>query len=344
MPIVSVVIPSYNHSRFIGNAVQSVLGQSENDLELIVVDDGSTDNSLEVLSAISDPRMRVFPQSNQGAHAAINRGLELATSEYLAILNSDDFYHPQRLEKLVGILKQHPEAGMIGSYIQVIDSEGVPLGIKHGYHDLEPWTLPDPGRSFRSGEDLRMVLLTENFWATTSNYIFSHEWLSRVGPFRPLRYAHDWDFALRIANGARLLMVPEPLMSYRFHQTNTIKENQVAMIFEICWILAVHLPQAIQTDWFQAKEQATRFDQLLNSIYVYQSERILSLMLLQNLSQNLDLALDLLKPENPLRASYIEYIKAQVEKNSPSSGRNQAEPNSKRSIVKKMASVITRGI
>lgn len=309
MPLVSVVIPSYNHAKYIAAAVESVLNQTERDLELIVVDDGSKDNSLEILSRFSDPRIRIFPQENQGAHAAINHGLDQASGMYLAILNSDDLYFPTRLQKLTGILRQHPETGLIGSYIQVINREGVPLGVKHGYHDLEPWPLEHRARSFRAGEDLRLVLLTENYWSTTSNYLFSRSWFEKVGPFQPLRYVHDWDYALRLAAKSRLLLIPEPLLSYRVHTTNTINENQAAMVFEICWILAVHIPRAAKTDWFQSIDPANRFDQLLNSIYVFGCERILSLMLLQSLSEKPDLASDLLYPDNPLRAAYIEYIK-----------------------------------
>ncbi len=101
MPEISVVIPSYNHSSYIDKAVASVLNQTFDDLELIIVDDGSTDNTLEVLEAYSDPRLKIFSQENQGAHAAINRALELAEGKLLAVLNSDDFYHPERLEKAV---------------------------------------------------------------------------------------------------------------------------------------------------------------------------------------------------------------------------------------------------
>lgn len=313
MPLVSVVIPSYNHEAYVGAAVQSVLNQTLRDLELIVVDDGSSDKSLAVLEGIRDARLKVFAQANQGAHAAINRGLDLASGEYLSILNSDDLYHPQRLEKLVGVLREHPQAGLAGSYVQVIDSLGAPLGIKHGYHDLEPWALSCPERSFRAGEDLRVVLLTENYWATTSNYAFSRRWFEQVGTFRPLRYAHDWDFALRMAQRAELLMLPEALLSYRVHSSNTIRENQAAMIYEICWILAVHLPQARETAWFKARESSIRFGQLLESIYTYRCDRVLALLLVQDVARNAQLALELLRPENPLRARYIEFIQAGLE-------------------------------
>ena len=97
MADVSVVIPSYNHAAYIREAVDSVLSQSLSDLELIVVDDGSQDESLDILAGYSDRRFHLYTQLNQGAHAAINRGLHAAAGDYLAILNSDDAYHPQRL-------------------------------------------------------------------------------------------------------------------------------------------------------------------------------------------------------------------------------------------------------
>src|SRR3972149_549215 len=105
MPEISVIILSYNHAAYIGHAVESVFAQSNTNFELIVVDDGSTDNSLEVLTGFSDPRLKVLTQSNQGTHATINRGLHEATGKYLAILNSDDLYHPDRLTKILEVLK-----------------------------------------------------------------------------------------------------------------------------------------------------------------------------------------------------------------------------------------------
>ena len=114
MPEISVIIPSYNHAPYIGYAVESVFSQSYTDFELIVVEDGSTDNSLEVLSGFSDPRLRVLTQPNQGAHAAINRGLRAAMGEYLAILNSDDLYHPLRLAKMIEALKADRQVGLVG--------------------------------------------------------------------------------------------------------------------------------------------------------------------------------------------------------------------------------------
>lgn len=313
MPEVSVVIPSYNHEAYIAEAVNSVLEQTIKDLELIVVDDGSTDRSLDILAAISDPRMRVISQENQGAHAAINRGLGEASGEYLAILNSDDSYHPQRLETIIAALKARPQAGFAGSYIQIIDSQGSDLGVKHGYQDNHPWLLQFPELSFRAGDDLQAALLTENFWSTTSNFVFNRMVYQQTGQFRPLRYAHDWDYALRISQNTRMFLLPEPLVRYRVHPRNTIRENQAAMIFEICWVLAVHLPQHMADETFiNTHPIAQRVEQLLNSIYTYGMESVLSVMLVQRLYDNLDLALQLLDPNDPIRQSYLDFIQLQL--------------------------------
>jgi glycosyltransferase involved in cell wall biosynthesis len=312
MAEISVIIPSYNHAAYIGKAVESVLSQTTRDLELLVVDDGSRDNSLQVLQGFQDTRMRVIAQSNQGADAAINRGIQKSCGRYLAILNSDDYYAPSRLEKALAAFARAPELSLLCTYIQVIDSTGQLLGIKHGYKDLEPWLLAHPERSFRAGDDLRAALLTENYCATTSNYIFSRAAFEQFGPFRPLRYAHDWDFALRATRVAALEVLPEPLVYYRIHAHNTIRENQAAMIFEICWILAVHLPLAMQSGPLAERPAEEWIDPLLHSVYTYQFDRVLAMLLAMNLAQDEALALQLLDPANPLRAQFISHIQEEL--------------------------------
>ncbi len=310
MPKVSVVIPSYNHAQFIGEAVESVLGQTESDLELIVVDDGSTDETLSILGRFSDPRLHVIPREHQGAHAALNYGLRVAKGHFLAILNSDDAYHPHRLAKLLSVLESEEDIGLIGSFIEVIDEKGQCVGIKHAYRDLEPWELPNANRGFRATDDARGVLLTENFYATTSNFVFRRSLYERIGEFRPLRYTHDWDFLLRSAQVSRLEMFPEPLLRYRVHSRNTIRENFVEMVFEICWCLAVHLPQhMMDTQWFDLEPPARRVEKLLHSIYTFQCDPLLAVMLLRWLQGGTDWALRLLDPDNPERRVYLDFIR-----------------------------------
>lgn len=313
MPRFSVIIPSYNHATYIGEAIRSVLSQTEPDLELLVVDDGSTDDSLNVISRFSDPRLKIFAQANQGAHAAINRGMHESSGVYLAILNSDDAYHPQRLKQAFAILDADSQVGFVGSYIEIVDSAGRSLGVKHGFNDCPPWLLEAPERSFRGGTDLQAALLTENFWSTTSNFVYRRGAYEQAGDYRPLRYTHDWDYALRLARLAGMVLLPEPLIRYRIHPSNTIRENQVAMIFEICWILAVHLPAHLSNQGFSGEMKYHKYlDQLLHSIYVFNMDRVLSVMLLEKLSENLDQALALLEPGNSTRQVYLDFIQAHL--------------------------------
>jgi GT2 family glycosyltransferase len=329
LPEISVVIPSYNHARYIAGAVKSVLDQTITDLEIIVVDDGSQDDSLSILKNFTDPRLKVFTQSNQGAHAAINRGLDLSSANLLAILNSDDQYHPQRLEKIASEFKKNPHMGMIGSYLEIIDANDNQTGIKYAYHNCEPWLLEKPERSFRSGKSLPAALLTENYWATTSNFVFSRPAYDTVGPFKPLRYSHDWDFALRLSSLFPIMIFPEPLARYRVHPRNTIRENQAAMIFEICWILAVHLPEKMRKMGIPADNQF--IDQLLHSIYTYQCDRVLVALLLQGLADHSSLASDLLENENPIRMVCLDYIQRRLQhtEETPSHATEVASPSQK---------------
>jgi len=315
MPLISIIIPSFNHAPYLRQAVDSVLQQTETDLELIVVDDGSTDESLDILSTFSDSRMQVFQQPNLGAHAAINHALAKTSGNYLAILNSDDTYHPRRLEKAIQVLETDENVGIVGSYIHIIDENNNTLGVKRGYLNCEPWVLEKPEFSFRAGMDLRAVLLTENYLSTTSNFVFPRRWFEVIGEFHPLRFTHDWEFALRMANKANLYLIQEPLINYRVHSRNTIRDDQATMIFEICWCLATNLPSHISdTQFFNKLPLDTRIEQLLHSIYTFGCERILSVMLLQELHKNPKQALLLLETQNPVRKKYLDFIRANVDR------------------------------
>ncbi|MEO8604729.1 MAG: glycosyltransferase [bacterium] len=322
MPRVSVVIPSYNHAAFLDEAVRSVLAQTLTDLQLIVVDDGSTDDSLQRLQAIQDPRLRVVAQANQGAHAALNAGLALAGGALLAVLNSDDAYHPERLARAASALDGAPDVGLVGSWIEVVDTGGRQLGIKHGARDLPPWPLAHAARSFRAGNDLRAALLTENFWSTTSNFVMRRTLWERLGGFRPLRFTHDWDLALRAVAVAPSLLLPEALLRYRVHDRNTIRADRTGMVFEICWCLAVHLPHHLaDAAWAAAAPSHTRVEQLLHSIHTFGCDRVLSVMLLERLHERPDAALALLDPADARRAHYLALIEETLATTPPAPAR-----------------------
>src|SRR5260221_10489262 len=165
-PLVSVVIPSYNHAAYVDQAVRSALAQEVDGLEVLVVDDGSTDDSVEIVRGITDPRLRLLTQDNQGAHAAINRGLQAAGGEHLSVLNSDDRYAAGRLAAALVVFRRSPEVALVGSWIELIDETGRALAVKEGFSNLDPWPVAEPARTFKADGDLRLALLMPNYWAT----------------------------------------------------------------------------------------------------------------------------------------------------------------------------------
>lgn len=118
-PLVSVVMPVYNCDRYIGEAVASILHQDLSDLELIVVDDGSTDRTSETLDRIRDDRLRIVRQPNRGVAAARNHGLSLATGRYLAQMDADDLSRPKRLGRQAAFLDSHPNCGLVGTWAEI---------------------------------------------------------------------------------------------------------------------------------------------------------------------------------------------------------------------------------
>lgn len=239
----SVVIPSYNHSSFINRCIDSVLHQSLPDWELIVIDDGSSDNSNEIIAdyAARDSRITHVQQTNQGAHAAINCGLAMARGDFLTILNSDDEFSLDRLARCLQVFAKEPELALVSSWIDVIDADNNSLGIKMGWENMEPWPVANKAASFAGSDDYALNALMNNFVSTTSNMVFRRELYELIGGMRNLRFAHDWDFLLRACSRFPCESVREPLMRYRIHGNNTISTNRKWMLFEICWVLAANL-------------------------------------------------------------------------------------------------------
>jgi glycosyltransferase involved in cell wall biosynthesis len=280
MNLVSVVIPSYNHADYIRLAVESVLGQSYANIELIVVDDGSSDTSLDYLRAVRDLRYRLVEQENAGAHNAINKGLALAQGDYLAILNSDDVFHPERLAACVARLQEG--ADLVASWIEVVDRKGKVLGVKEGWRNMLPWPVKQPERNFAVDDDFVRNLLMTNFVSTTSNIVFSRELYEHTGGMRNLRFAHDWDFLLRAARNFRCILIERPLLQYRIHSTNTISSDRAWMLFEICWIFAAHLRHFAGEALFRSADSdsfSDAIDFLAQAVNVQGNDKVLWMLL-----------------------------------------------------------------
>lgn len=232
---VSVVIPLYNHARFIAETLGSAMTQGTVLREIIVVDDGSIDDSLATarLLAQNDDRIVVWSQPNQGAHAAINHGMARATGEFIAILNSDDVYEPGRLDALASLLAASPKSDLVASGLSFVDAQSRPVE--------DAWYEQAFARHDGEG-DPSLALVNGNFLMTTSNFVFRRSLVERIGGFRNLRYAHDLDFLLRIlAYSGAIEIDARRLMRYRRHENNTINEQHAKVRAEWAVVSAVHL-------------------------------------------------------------------------------------------------------
>lgn len=219
-PTFSVIIPAFNHDRYVQEALQSVLCQTLDDLELIVIDDASRDSTWGIIQTIRDPRLRAIRHTtNQGAHATLNEGLTLARGDYLAILNSDDAFHPERLARMLTALGT--DARLAFSGVDFIDSDGRPAP---GHERALDYAS---ACARCAGQPPTGWLLTSNLAITTSNFVFPRSLFQRIGGFSDLRYTHDWEWALRASTDTPPLWLPEPLVRYRVHPSNTLAEDDV---------------------------------------------------------------------------------------------------------------------
>ena len=225
-PAISVIIPAYNHERYIAPAIASVLEQSEGDLELIVIDDGSTDHTWEVIQSIQDSRLVRRRQTNQDAYNTLNRGLHLARGRWIAILNSDDRYAPQRLERLRAE-QQASEAVCLFSDVQPIDAAGQEINAPD--HPWQRWHQTNRRYYFACG-NLYQAFLKGNLMATSSNLFLTAAAARQVGDFCALRFLHDYDYIFRILQsfpGRVRYLADERLLYYRLHSANTLREGAI---------------------------------------------------------------------------------------------------------------------
>jgi glycosyltransferase involved in cell wall biosynthesis len=201
MPTISVVIPIYNGENTILETIKSVQKQTFSDFELIFINDGSTDRSLELVQSVEDERLKIFSYENGGLPVARNRGISHATGEFIAFLDADDLWTPDKLELQLTALKQHPDAGVAYSWTYFKGEEN-----EYSYVDKS---------SFFEG-NVYADLLVKNFLHNGSNPLISKQAIESVGFFDPaLKSCEDWDFYLRLASKWNFVLVPKPQIIYR---------------------------------------------------------------------------------------------------------------------------------
>lgn len=230
MPKVSVIVPVYRVERYIAETIRSVLNQTYTDFELLIIDDESPDRSIEICQGFTDPRLKIIHQKNRGLAGARNTGIRHAQGNYLAFLDSDDLWLPQKLEKHIAHLEQHPTVGVSFSRSAFIDEAGQPLGI----YQMPKLTEITPGYLFCRNpvsngscvvirhEVFEGIKFQENLYGTIENFYFDDRF----------RQSEDIECWLRIAlqTNWQIEGIPEALTLYRVNSgglsANLIKQYE----------------------------------------------------------------------------------------------------------------------
>lgn len=212
MPKVSVIIPAYNALAFLPQALESALAQTYTDLEVFIVNDGSSDGTSHWLAQTKDSRVRYIDQVNTGQPGARNTGITHTTGEYLAFLDADDLWAADKLEKQVAYLEANPEVGLIHTSVRLIGEHGDSLHktiFAHGHGDL--W------QEIAAYNPYFLVLCG-------STPVVRRSCFETVGMFdQTLRTHEDWDMWIRIAERYHFATLQEPLVFYRQHPTSVSK-------------------------------------------------------------------------------------------------------------------------
>lgn len=211
-PLVSVIMPSFNQADFLVEAISSVQRQTYSNIEIVVVNDGSTDHTADILKTLSeqDQRIRYFSQENKGMAAAINKAIKEARGEYVVFLDSDDIYEPEKIEKQLAMLQQDKSIDLIYTAIQVIDKNGKPLMHMHG-SDIHPDTF-------------LAQMLFRNIIPNPTTIMGKRDCFVDV-PYRE-KYKHsmDYDFVLRLAQKFRFKYLDLSLTRWRRYDRNMSNE------------------------------------------------------------------------------------------------------------------------
>ncbi len=247
-PRVSVVIPSYNCERYLPEAIDSVLAQTYQDFEIIVVDDGSTDRTANVLSQYGD-RVRAVYQQNQGVANARNHGIQLARGEWIAFLDADDVLLPHKLEAQLAVADAHAGLGMIHSGWNRVDAEGNVL------MPVELWRQV-PELTLESWLRWKPVL--------PSAMLFQRKWLEQIGGFDP-RFppAEDTELVLRLAlKGCQAKWLPQITVNYRQHDASAMHKG-LPQARSLAAVIDHFFSQPDVPESIRWLEQSTRYNTLV---------------------------------------------------------------------------------
>jgi len=212
-PEVSVLIPSYNHAHYLVFALESVISQSFLNWEAIVIDDGSTDDTQRVTAQFDDPRIKYIYQENQGLSAARNTGIRAANSETIALLDADDIWQVDYLEKMMAALVSQPEAVAVYCGFQYIDEDGKDVGI--------------PSLKVVPPDEFQEYFAANGNWLVPSGVMFRKDIAEQEGCFdESLRAVEDAYLWSKMSYNGHFVGIPLPLVGYRRHDSNMSSDPQ----------------------------------------------------------------------------------------------------------------------
>ena len=211
MPAISVIIPAYNSQNTILSTIESVQKQSFSNLEILVIDDGSQDETVEVVNSIEDERIKVKSFQNGGVSLARNRGISLAKGEYIAFMDADDLWTSDKLELQLTALEKHPEAALAYSWTYIMSEDGEKV---HKCHPI-----------YHQGDVYKELLIYNFLLSPGSNILVRKAAIDSTGDFdTSLSHYEDWDFCLRLAINWYFVVVPKYQVFYR-QSSNSASSN-----------------------------------------------------------------------------------------------------------------------
>ena len=249
---VSVIIPAYNGDRYIQEAIACILAQTYTDYEIIVVDDGSTDNTPQIIKQYGD-RIRYFSQINQGVAASRNLGLTKAEGEYIAFLDQDDVFLPHKLASQVALLEQNNSLGIVNSGWQIVDRQGKFKSAVEPWHQIPKLTTAN------------LIIWKPVFLGAM---LFRRSWLEQIEKFDPsLEQTPDVDLVIRLAAiGCAADWVKETTVKYRQHEDNASR-NTLLQAQELDRILELFFNRANTFPEIKKLEADSRYQSLVWSAW-----------------------------------------------------------------------------
>ncbi|MNO28193.1 putative glycosyltransferase EpsE [compost metagenome] len=238
MPKISVLMPVYNNEAYLDSAIESILDQSFSDFEFIIINDGSTDKSGDIIARYSDPRIkRIDNTVNCGVTESLNKGLQLAVGEFIARMDSDDFSHPNRFSRQLSYMESHPNVGVCGSNVQVMGSE-------------EVWYQPE------QPDEVKCRLLFNCCLAHPSVMLRREILVNHSLQYDAYyNYAEDYQLWTQLSHVTKLSNVPEVLLYYRLHDAQISKSyttDQVEQAQRIKYEQLIRLGIEVSEEEFSA--------------------------------------------------------------------------------------------